>query len=742
MEIIEETMETVESLKECGDVLYKEKKYLEAIDFYSRALGRIDDTDSISSLLLNFATVTMKLDSSTASARLAVAYAASALVIVPGYEKAQIRLSNELRRLGEGRFILLDSKQQIGTDNLIAISDAMEGCIDELFARHGEVSEIKTDSTVLDEKAGGTALKAKGNELTTAGRHSDALMVYLSAIQTVSRTTGVASLLSNRAICHNQLEQHSEALNNAIGAICCDPLLLKAHFHRASALLGLGRSKKAQAAALCGLQIDSMNLALSKLSDQLTKLVTADGLSGGGGTTNGGTDSFIQGRLKKMLPNFNTTNKENEKKGMMNAREHQAANNQMEAIQGFIYSGTIDQKIPSFHIEFSTAEKWPVLCNILKCEDRLLMAYESGRGAGWFYFHYAISKQYEKKHLLKRLNAYSNFDGITSWFGRAQVGEINLNLNNKTIYDPRVLHGFANNPNRREELIAGTTVVSVGFTDLGVLREATLIDSRASLVSLPTRWVGYEASAYCVAKTAIIIGMLNLDANVDCILQVWYSAAWSSKTLVAFRQAVTLVLEGKTKLTGTSHPDVRVLLQTWQSEKVSLAHARNAWLDKNPDEIKWRAIGNFRRAADRKALCAYSISGQLLEATMGSVVMFVLPPGYMGCLAVDEQVFECISSRYLLDRCRTGASDIVTATIAHLREGITKLLEWVLQGSLIMDVRLCALDPDDKASLASVAALDPHTITWSNVCDYYPAKDFHDMARGCSGNNTVHHAYR
>ncbi len=218
--------------------------------------------------------------------------------------------------------------------------------------------------------------------------------------------------------------------------------------------------------------------------------------------------------------------------------------------------------IPAFHIEFSSSTSWPVLCDVPTCENRLLYAYENGRGAAAFYQYYILEKKlFDPKHWLRRMNAGGDFETITSWFQRASFGEINLTLKNRTLYDPRTLHSFANVC--EENLTADKTTVSIGFVDLGLLREATLLDYHSS--NQPHKWVGYEATAYCVAKTAAIIGMLQLKSSVDCILQVWYSAAWSSRTLVAFRQAVTFVLEGGTNLTGATHPDVRVLLDTWQS---------------------------------------------------------------------------------------------------------------------------------------------------------------------------------
>ena len=158
-----------------------ETNYVEAIDFYSRALDRIDAVDTVSSLLLNCATVTMKMDTSKASARMAVAYAAAALTIAPCYEKARVRLFNELRRLGQGEMVKGDDKLHTDSDILLAVSDEVEGCIDEILVRHGEISEMKKDASVAEGESP-CDLKAKGNALATQGRSFDALMVYLFAI--------------------------------------------------------------------------------------------------------------------------------------------------------------------------------------------------------------------------------------------------------------------------------------------------------------------------------------------------------------------------------------------------------------------------------------------------------------------------------------------------------------------------------------------------------------------------------
>jgi hypothetical protein len=41
-----------------------------------------------------------------------------------------------------------------------------------------------------------------------------------------------------------------------------------------------------------------------------------------------------------------------------------------------------------------------------------------------------------------------------------------------------------------------------------------------------------------------------------------------------------------------------------------------------------------------------------------------------------------------------------------------------------------------------IARMQPFTMSWSNVCDYYSPSQFHEMAKACSGvEDTVHYGY-
>jgi hypothetical protein len=111
---------------------------------------------------------------------------------------------------------------------------------------------------------------------------------------------------------------------------------------------------------------------------------------------------------------------------------------------------------------------------------------------------------------------------------------------------------FTNVAARAELLTPGTTHVAVGFVDLGSLAASCrAIELRQAISSSsarhhssgssssssasaggssssveggssssPLRWVGYEVSAFAVAKALVLLQMMRQAADTDCILQV------------------------------------------------------------------------------------------------------------------------------------------------------------------------------------------------------------------------------
>ena len=199
------------------------------------------------------------------------------------------------------------------------------------------------------------------------------------------------------------------------------------------------------------------------------------------------------------------------------------------------------------------------------------------------------------------------------------------------------------------------------------------------------------------------------------------------------------ISKDKKAFTALAHPEVQALLSHWLTSDVKLFTARQKWLEVTAGCYR-NEIGNFKQKVDRQALCAYVLTGELLMGEVGSVLMFSLPKDYSGAIALNESVFHVIDFEILM-RKRLQCANIVVAATEFLKTGIDKLKKNIFNKSIIIDLNLEIVDISRPKILAEIAALNPYTISWSNICDYCKPADFHDMARQCSGKDTIHFGY-
>jgi hypothetical protein len=116
----------------------------------------------------------------------------------------------------------------------------------------------------------------------------------------------------------------------------------------------------------------------------------------------------------------------------------------------------------------------------------------------------------------------TNFSKLFDFVSNANVGDIRLDRT-RYPYDSSILQSMSNAANRSEIVTWGTVHVAIGFVDLGSLFHCK-VEGEPS--KGPLRWVGYEASAYCVAKSRVVAQMMLMGAEVDSVLQVSYSTGW------------------------------------------------------------------------------------------------------------------------------------------------------------------------------------------------------------------------
>jgi hypothetical protein len=301
-------------------------------------------------------------------------------------------------------------------------------------------------------------------------------------------------------------------------------------------------------------------------------------------------------------------------------------------------------------------------------------------------------------------------------------------------------HFFSNQAYRKEMLTAGKVHVAVGFVDLGLLLVSDLTSNASSVSSKATRFVGIERSAYCVAKTLVIWSAMKKSSvlprdRAKAIVQLWWSATWEKSTLALFRECVKDVLLKSGDLT----PEVRSIVVHWDNAgDVSLRRARDVW-KKLTNDICCSA--HLQKLEDRLDASAYGLTGDFalssLDQLVGSTLLCDLPDGtppFELNISIYGTVSHVITA---CDALRDGTSLMRSIENSH-EANVTKLLKWVDEGKISVTL----LHADVSESIPMIVSMHPHSMSWSNLPDYFGYRKFHALARSCSvGGDTIHFAY-
>jgi hypothetical protein len=199
----------------------------------------------------------------------------------------------------------------------------------------------------------------------------------------------------------------------------------------------------------------------------------------------------------------------------------------------------------------------------------------------------------------------------------------------KRLYESTIYHSFSNSLVRKERSITGKTHAAIGFVDFSPLLHMDLQEISGSE---PFHFVGFEMSSFSVAKNLVIAAMLErTDVGiVDAILQVWYSSGWSDATVKLFRLSL---IEAKKKC--SDEETVSILRHWGKVEPPTLHQSRKEWLSKI-DESLFCTVTNCSNLTSRNHLSKYFLTGQLLEASVGSICMFALPPDFQFARSIEN----------------------------------------------------------------------------------------------------------
>ena len=323
-----------------------------------------------------------------------------------------------------------------------------------------------------------------------------------------------------------------------------------------------------------------------------------------------------------------------------------------------------------------------------------------------------------------------------------------------------VRHDFSNAPSfpNPKSSPLGPTHVALGFNDLQVL-----LPDAASSEMKAIRFIGYDRSAYSVAKTLVLAHMMrSVDVQAHHIIEVWYSSTWTYETLMFFRSScLALLSEGLPLTTGNdfARGQVHQFLNHWAHTAVPLSYTEGLtrYFIEFTSFILFACISpcSFSRKQDRIALVNYFMTGEFGPHCFGesdadqteriaSLAMFSVPDGLSGKHSLDF-VTSTILIQSLLDEFDINSSISIVESIYNMKARQIRLLQdGVKSGRIQLDLRYGDIKPRFCISsklLCEIHDLKADTMSWSNLLDFFPICHIHELAHFWSTDATTHYGY-
>lgn len=145
---------------------------------------------------------------------------------------------------------------------------ALQGMVSEMMGTSltaEEKEELLRKASSIQSSAGENAegpaaraayRKKMGNEAFKAGDFTQAAVHYTESIEVFDSD---ATVYGNRAACFLKLGRHQQALEDSCRSIALDPVMVKAHFRKGTALYALGRFEESAQTMAHVLKLDPSN---------------------------------------------------------------------------------------------------------------------------------------------------------------------------------------------------------------------------------------------------------------------------------------------------------------------------------------------------------------------------------------------------------------------------------------------------------------------------------------------------
>lgn len=303
----------------------------------------------------------------------------------------------------------------------------------------------------------------------------------------------------------------------------------------------------------------------------------------------------------------------------------------------------------------------------------------------------------------------------------------------KVGYQANHFQSFGNTSPEFISFAYGSTHVGVGFVDLGLLLDLQFDKNHSDPSDGSLKFVGIESCAYSIAKTQVIIEMMRQKRSSYSVMQVWFSSGWTRSTTESFKSAVDQVLEQY-----PSRDSIHQILSSWkEATPISMDDAIRLWRQKT-DPAKPVIQCNLTSEIDRVEVCRYILTGDVSlpqeQSSVGSITMFSNPQS-VGERARDESMFTRITQQF---KCN---GFLMQSVKEHFMEQIASIARMVQDELIEFEFMLCTMDPEDSETHVTIRKMNAFTMSWSNICDYIPKDKFLQMAKACSGSDTVHYMH-
>ena len=284
----------------------------------------------------------------------------------------------------------------------------------------------------------------------------------------------------------------------------------------------------------------------------------------------------------------------------------------------------------------------------------------------------------------------------------------------------------------------GNSYVGIGFVDLfqvawGQYQEENVEDKVLT-------FHGYDAIRVTTLRSKIINGIMKYyteeEISTRSLLQIWFSSCWDSQTTKAFDLVLQDALSNphKYQLDAEDEP----ILTKWQNETIS-KHTAHREFSKNLQNRNFDDVWRMKNEKDRVKFCRYLFTGAIFveekEVVCGNKTMFADVCGTMK--AQEELFFKAIdltAAEFEKDRHPLLFDTIVGVTMTTVRG----FRSYVKMEKIVCHLHTKFVDPTDMELAATIKRLNPFSIDWSNVPDYFEKNSFIRFARACSVDNTMH----